>query len=327
MNIYEKVSNDIYKLKTANSKIYKPILILSYIDYLEDTGSDFNTRVCIFNLIDYINIYIESEDLLDIIINKNEKTGKDILKAKSKNYNSYKKKLSNLFRSMPLTKIVNDSKENHFFQNEFGFEEKISKRLEELPYEFVIVINEIYDKTKLINTIRYACLGKIKLISNKSIKINDFDKIKKEDKDLIESGKFLDVHQLYCERNSITRSKQYIFKRQLLEKHHNTCALCDISVERLLIASHAKPWVKCEDVHEKLSPNNGLLLCPNHDALFDKGLITFDENNNLIFSNYIDDDQNKHLLEQGISKSINITDKEKKYFKYHRENVFKKEHS
>ncbi len=327
MNIYEKISNDILKLKTANRKIYKPILILSYIDYLKDTGSDFNTKVSIFNLIDYINIYIETADLLDLIIDKNQKTGKEILKSKSKDYNSYKNKLSNLFRRMPLTKIVNDSKENHFFQNEFGYEEKLTRKLEELPYEFIILIKENYDRDKLINIIRYSCQEKIKLISKKSIKIEDFDKIKKEDKDLVENGKFLDVNQLYYERSNVTRSKQYIFKRQLLEKHNKTCALCNLSIERLLIASHAKPWVKCEDVHEKLSPNNGLLLCPNHDALFDKGLITFDENNNIIFSKYIDDEQNKTLLEQGISKSINISEKEKKYFKYHRDYVFKKEQS
>ena len=33
--------------------------------------------------------------------------------------------------------------------------------------------------------------------------------------------------------------------------------------------------------------SNGLLLCPNHDALFDKAIITFDANGKVIISDIL----------------------------------------
>jgi predicted restriction endonuclease len=42
----------------------------------------------------------------------------------------------------------------------------------------------------------------------------------------------------------------------------------------LLIASHIKPWAKC-DGNEKVDVYNGFLLSPNFDRLFDQGFITF----------------------------------------------------
>lgn len=64
------------------------------------------------------------------------------------------------------------------------------------------------------------------------------------------------------------------FKRDLL-KLTDKCCLCSISDQRFLIASHIKPWSRCESPEERIDPYNGFLLCPNHDALFDKGLVSF----------------------------------------------------
>ncbi|MBO7381377.1 MAG: HNH endonuclease, partial [Neisseriaceae bacterium] len=50
-----------------------------------------------------------------------------------------------------------------------------------------------------------------------------------------------------------------------------------------------KPWRKSND-KEKLDINNGLLLCPTHDKLIDKGLITFSENGEIIISELLTDD-------------------------------------
>lgn len=47
---------------------------------------------------------------------------------------------------------------------------------------------------------------------------------------------------------------------------------CGVSDEHFLIDSHIKPWSQSNN-QEWLDVNNGLLLCPNHDALFDKGII------------------------------------------------------
>ena len=43
----------------------------------------------------------------------------------------------------------------------------------------------------------------------------------------------------------------------------------------MLIASHIQDAAK-SNIHEKADNNNGLLLCAQHDKLFDSGLISFD---------------------------------------------------
>ena len=69
-----------------------------------------------------------------------------------------------------------------------------------------------------------------------------------------------------------TRVNQSVFRDSLLKKY-KTCCLCKVENPSLLIASHIKPWAVSEP-GEKLDPQNGFLLCPNHDALFDGGYIT-----------------------------------------------------
>lgn len=117
------------------------------------------------------------------------------------------------------------------------------------------------------------------------------------------------------------RINQSFFRKGLLNKY-SKCCLCGISDERLLIASHIKPWSK-SNPKEKLDLNNGLLLCSNHDVLFDKGLITFDDNGVIKISKELEE------LNQILS-NIKIKDKLKidlntnvqKYLKYHRDNQF-----
>ena len=59
-----------------------------------------------------------------------------------------------------------------------------------------------------------------------------------------------------------------------------------ISDERLLIASHIKPWASSND-YEKTDPYNGYMLSPLYDKLFDRGFITFKENRHVILSEFI----------------------------------------
>ena len=71
------------------------------------------------------------------------------------------------------------------------------------------------------------------------------------------------------------RVNQSEFRTHLLQRY-GKCCLCGVSNHDLLIASHIKPWSKSNRI-EKTAVDNGFLLCPNHDRLFDKGLITFSD--------------------------------------------------
>lgn len=86
------------------------------------------------------------------------------------------------------------------------------------------------------------------------------------------------------EKERIIKSRigQGKFKKLLLERECK-CALCGVTDPRLLIASHIKPWRDATS-EERLDVNNGLLLCANHDTLFDKNLISFDPDGKIIIS-------------------------------------------
>ena len=61
------------------------------------------------------------------------------------------------------------------------------------------------------------------------------------------------------------------------------------SEKSILIASHIVPWRDATD-EERLNPDNGILLSPNIDALFDQHLISFDNNGQMVVSPHLDND-------------------------------------
>lgn len=110
--------------------------------------------------------------------------------------------------------------------------------------------------------------------------------------------------------------------RELLINKYKTCCLCGVSHKDLLVASHIKPW-SISDENEKVNEFNGLLLCANHDKLFDKGLITFDDNGRIIISSQIDK-FNRIFTNIDDNMKIKLEDESLRFMKYHRDNIFKK---
>lgn len=115
------------------------------------------------------------------------------------------------------------------------------------------------------------------------------------------------------------RKGQDKFRKKLTAIFPN-CVLCDINNEHS-IASHIKPWSESSN-EERLDEYNGLILCPNHDYLFDKGLISFDLNGNVLISNQL---SSKQLSEFRIDKGkkIHLNERTKKYMDYHQNFIFK----
>jgi predicted restriction endonuclease len=103
-------------------------------------------------------------------------------------------------------------------------------------------------------------------------------------------------------RNSVL---QQMFKHNLSIDQNHRCVICKLSIPELLIGSHIKPAVE-STAKEKLDENNGLLLCCNHDKLFDRHLITFDSFTGEIKCSKILTDQNLDLL--NIDKTYKLPD-------------------
>jgi hypothetical protein len=73
------------------------------------------------------------------------------------------------------------------------------------------------------------------------------------------------------------RVGQNLFRKALMDYWGGACAVMGIHLPELLQASHAKPWADCATDAERLDVFNGFLLSAQLDALFDSGLITFDD--------------------------------------------------
>ena len=115
---------------------------------------------------------------------------------------------------------------------------------------------------------------------------------------------------------STQRLEQNAFRKKLLKKWNRKCIVTGIDVENVLRASHIKAYSEC-DRDEKYDINNGLLLSANIDALFDRHLISFDEDGKLLVSKKLTLEQREAL---GIAGSICIrfSNKQLYYMNFHR---------
>jgi hypothetical protein len=123
----------------------------------------------------------------------------------------------------------------------------------------------------------------------------------------------------------VSRVGQGYYRQQLIEKWKGQCPVTGISIKSILISSHIVPWSESNDM-EKLDVDNGILLSPNVDSLFDGHLITFNDDGSIVISKSI---PKNHIDILGLSKSIHIsvTDGMIPYLKKHRERFLEKENN
>lgn len=117
------------------------------------------------------------------------------------------------------------------------------------------------------------------------------------------------------------RRGQGVFRANVL-LHEEVCRVTRVDEPRHLRASHIKPWSKASD-KERLDGNNGLLLSPHIDHLFDKGYITFSVNQELVV---VDEVRHTLLDRWGIDAGVRVGEfstEQNAYLDYHRTNVFK----
>lgn len=119
------------------------------------------------------------------------------------------------------------------------------------------------------------------------------------------------------------RQGQGIYRDRLLAE----CPFCPITMindERLLIASHIKPWAVAND-KEKLDHKNGFMLSPLYDRLFDRGFMTFTVDRKILLSNWISPANKKRLgvVDGQFVQMLPLDDERQTYMEFHRASVFK----
>lgn len=123
-----------------------------------------------------------------------------------------------------------------------------------------------------------------------------------------------------------TKSLQAFYKDTLFHEFDHACPICQINIAHMLIASHIKPFRDCAHLYEAIDHNNGLLLCRNHDYLFDQGYFTFDDNGYIILSKALLEKSNletSYTLSKNYKLPNQFLSKERKLFlAYHRTFIF-----
>lgn len=133
-----------------------------------------------------------------------------------------------------------------------------------------------------------------------------------------------DAHLKQTERTALIQARrgQGTFKKNVF-RIEGYCRITKVDNPAHLIASHCKPW-RDSDNDERLNGENGLLLTPTIDHLFDRGFISFDNDGQLLISPVA---HRLSLSRMGINtdEPVNVggfSSGQKNYLDFHRSSVF-----
>lgn len=76
------------------------------------------------------------------------------------------------------------------------------------------------------------------------------------------------------------RVGQGLFRKRVIVLD-GACRVTGVTDTRVLVASHIKPWREADNA-DRLNANNGILLSPHVDALFDEELLSFEDNGQML---------------------------------------------
>ena len=122
----------------------------------------------------------------------------------------------------------------------------------------------------------------------------------------------------------LARRGQGLFKERVM-RLERACRITGVTNETHLRASHCKPWRSASN-EERVDGENGLLLTPSIDHLFDRGFIGFEGNGDLIVAPVAD---STSLQRMGVDphRRINVgpfSEGQRKFLLYHQEQVLLK---
>jgi len=135
-----------------------------------------------------------------------------------------------------------------------------------------------------------------------------------------------DVGATSTRRETEIRTKQRLFRERLISVERG-CRLTGIEDLRFLRASHIKPWA--DSTHsERIDGENGLLLAPHADLLFDQGWISFLSNGRLLVSKDLPADVQTRLglnFDSSLRYRV-FSAKQLSFLEFHRDVVFDRRH-
>lgn len=138
-------------------------------------------------------------------------------------------------------------------------------------------------------------------------------------KNIRESG---DLRETEKEAIVLARRGQGLFKKNVCAIEH-ACRVTKVDRLEHLRASHCKPWRDCDNA-ERLDGENGLLLTPTIDHLFDRGFISFEDTGRLLISPtaHIESMRKMQVPVDEEFHAGSFSEGQKRFLDYHRENIF-----
>jgi hypothetical protein len=126
------------------------------------------------------------------------------------------------------------------------------------------------------------------------------------------------------EKDTLVKSRrgQGKYREQLLLLEPK-CRITGVNNPEHLVASHIKPWRSSEN-DERLDPDNGFMLTPSIDHLFDKGFIGFESNGSILLADVANRDAMERMGVIGKNAPVNIgavREGQKRYLDWHRDNI------
>lgn len=114
-----------------------------------------------------------------------------------------------------------------------------------------------------------------------------------------------------------SRVGQGAYRKRIVHRWEYKCAVTGFNNLNILIASHIVPWSDSND-NERLDVNNGILLSPTYDALFDQHLISFENNGKIILSDTIESQAYQKIGLTGKEKILKFNSLNPNYLDRHR---------
>ena len=122
----------------------------------------------------------------------------------------------------------------------------------------------------------------------------------------------------------LARRGQGLFRARVAQIERR-CRITGVTDPTYLRASHTKPWRDASN-HERLDGENGLLLTPDADLLFDRGFISFEDNGDVLVSPVVDLPSVERM---GITSAMlrnvgGFSEGQRAYLAFHRKELFLK---
>jgi putative restriction endonuclease len=189
--------------------------------------------------------------------------------------------------------------------------------LTELSQDFAEVLSGLIgDEARLLNLPREC---RVAVENGKIVTGDDLDVWESRLEQQLES----DTSVKETDRQAIVRARvgQGLFKQRVMEIE-TRCRITGVDNPSYLRASHCKPWRDSSN-EERLNGENGLLLTPSIDHLFDRGFIGFEDSGELIISPVAHKPSLKRMgvETERVSNVGAFSDGQRRFLEFHRSSV------